>query len=121
MSHGHKHKHHITSIAALLLGIAAAAAGLVHQFYLEEPIYHPLAGYVLVFAGGALFLRCLRPPIGFIRLLTTLIGGACLGACPMFYQNDSADVPWICVALILVGAALLGGSFTVRNKMHHHH
>ncbi|MDF7822497.1 hypothetical protein P4B35_00620 [Pontiellaceae bacterium B12227] len=119
--HEHHHQnHHKVSVAALLLGLLLVLAGLTQQLYLKQFLYHPLEGYMLVAAGGALFLRSLRPPLGFVRLISTPAGGACLGACPLFFDAASAEPPWICIGLILAGMILLGGSFTARVKIHHH-
>lgn len=119
--HEHHHQnHHKVSVVALLVGMLLILAGLAQQFFLKQFVYHPLEGYVLVGAGGALLLRSLRPPIGFVRVITTLAGGASLGACPLFFDAGSVEPPWICIGLILVGMILLGGSFTNRVKMHHH-
>jgi ABC-type Fe3+-siderophore transport system permease subunit len=111
-------KHHKFTYTAILIGLVLSAAGLANQFYLAEPLYHPLAGYVLLVPGVAIILRALHPPIGFLRIITTLLGGASLGACPLFFNSDSPNPPWISIGLILVGMAFLGGSFTTRTKMH---
>ncbi|WP_136078468.1 hypothetical protein [Pontiella desulfatans] len=106
---------------AILLGLFLAGAGAANQFYLEEPMYHPLAGYVLIIPGIALVLRALRPPIGFMRVVSTLLGGASIGACPLFLVKNSASPPWISILLVFLGAALLGASFTARTRMHRRH
>jgi hypothetical protein len=115
------HKHHKVTITAILLGIVLLAAGLANQFYLAEPLFHPLAGYILVVPGVVLILRALRPPIGFLRVSFSLVGGACLGASLVFYESNSPSPPWISIGLVLIGAAILGGCFTPRVKVHHTH
>jgi hypothetical protein len=117
----HGKSHHKVTFTAILLGLVLAAAGAANQFYLAEPMVHPSAGYVLIVPGIAIFLRALHPPIGFIRVLTTLVGGACLGASPIFFTPGSANPPWFTIGLIFISMILLGGSFTVRTKMHKHH
>ena len=116
-TNGH-HGHHKFTYTAMLIGILLSVAGLVVQFHLEERYYHPLEGYLLIVPGVALFLRSLHPPIGFLRIGTTLLGGFCLGAAPMFYISGSKNPPWISILLIFAGMVLLGGSFTMRTKMH---
>jgi hypothetical protein len=119
--HEHHHQdYHKVSIVALLLGALLIAGGLIQQFYLKQFFYSALEGYVLVASGAALSLRSLHPPIGFIRVITTLAGGASIGACPIYFDSSSVEPPWICIGLILTGVILLGGSFTNRVKVHHH-
>ena len=113
------HRHHKVTYMAILLGLLLAAAGLANQFFLEAPLYHPFSGYALIVPGVLIVLRALHPPIGFLRVITTLLGGVCVGACPLFFKSDSPNPPWICIGLIFIGMALLGVSFTVRTKMHH--
>ena len=116
-----QHRHHRVTYSAVLLGLMLSGAGLANQFYLATPIYHPLAGYVLLVPGILIILRAMHPPIGFVRVVTTLLGGICLGACPLFFNADLAEPPWICIGLIFCGVVLLGGSFTARTQIHKHH
>lgn len=115
------HRHHKVTYTAILLGLMLSVAGLANQFFLSVPIYHPLGGYVLLVPGILIILRAMHPPIGFVRVVTTFLGGVCLGACPLFFNAESTEPPWICVGLVLVGMAILGGSFTDRVKVHKHH
>lgn len=112
----HHRKHRKVTITAMLLGIVLAVAGLASKLYLDEPFYHPQEVYVLAVPGLAIILRALRPPIGFLRVISTLIGGACLGASPVFWVADSTNPPWISLGLIFIGAAMLGASFTITVK-----
>ena len=72
------HKYHKVTYTAVLLGLILMTAGLYNQFYLTVPMYHPMGGYVLLVPGVLIILRALHPPIGFIRVLTTLVGGICV-------------------------------------------
>ncbi|VGO22585.1 hypothetical protein [Pontiella sulfatireligans] len=126
MHNGHTvehHKLHKFTYTAMLTGMLLSAAGLMVQFYLTERYCHPLEGYAIIVPGVALFLRSLHPPIGFVRIFTTLAGGVCLGAAPLFYVSGSPNPPWISIGLIFVAMAILGASFTVRTthgQKHHH-
>lgn len=120
MHNGNGKKHHKVTFSAILLGLVLAGAGAANQFYLAEPLYHPLAGYVLMVPGICLILRALRPPIGFMRVITTILGGASLGACPIFYEAGTDNLPLVSIALVFAGTALLGASFTVCLKKHKH-
>jgi hypothetical protein len=117
----HKHHHRVT-YTAILLGILLIAAGVAHQFLYYYPVfYHALEGYALIASGTALVLRALRPPIGFLRVITTLAGGFFAGISPVFFDPGATTLPLASMGCLVAGVALLGGSFTIRIKTAHHH
>lgn len=110
------HKTHKYTISGFVVGGILLLASVVDITMLKEPQYHPLSVYMTLVPGLALILRSLRPPMGILRSVTTVIGGAMLGATPMLLTSDNTQVLWLSLVNGLIGAGLLGFSFTSKTK-----
>ena len=114
------HKTHKYTITGFVVGGILLLVSLVDMMVIEEPLIHPFAVYVTIIPGIALILRSLRPPMGLLRGLYTLIGGALIGAVPMLLTSDNTRILWSGLGCGLLGAAFLGASFTVKPKKAEH-
>jgi hypothetical protein len=106
------HKVHKYTISGILAGGALLLLSLASQRLMTEPQFHPLEVYIILVPGAALLLRSLRPPIGVLRGTFALIGGMLVGTTPILFTAESAQLNWLSIAVALLGAALLGASFS---------
>jgi hypothetical protein len=106
------HKVHKYTLSGLFFGCILLFAGIANMSVLENRGMHPLSIYIVLIPGMALILRSLRPPIGPLRTVAALAGGAMIGTVPMLLTSNDPQILWSMVATGLIGAALLGISFT---------
>ena len=85
-SHPH-HKYHKYTYSGILMGSALLLFSVVYYNSLAESSLDPLSIYILLVPGITIILRSLHPPMGFIRLLTVLAGGALIGSVPMLFAH----------------------------------
>jgi hypothetical protein len=116
----HHHKTHKYTITGLLTGGMLLLVSLANYRLLEDPRINPLSVYITLVPGIALILRSLRPPIGIIRVFTVLAGGILTGAVPILYTQEDVTFKWASLVALVLGAALLGGSFTPVAKTEYH-
>jgi hypothetical protein len=114
------HREHKYTLTGLWVGGMLMVVSLVNFRVLNDPRIDPLSIYITLVPGIALILRSLRPPIGIIRVFTVLTGGALIGAVPILFAQEVDLFKWAGTAAGLIGAGLLGASFTLVVKIHHH-
>lgn len=114
------HKTHKYVFTGFVVGGLLVVVSMLNILVLEEPLLHPLAVYITLVPGLALILRSIRPPMGMLRCVTTLVGGALVGTVPMLLTSDNTRILWSGVICGLVGAALLGVSFTPKPQKEEH-
>ena len=109
LEHHSMHKHTLSGIA---FGLILLSVGIASMFKTEELGFHFSSVYILLVPGIFIILRSLRPPIGFVRTVTTYIGGTLIGAVPLLITSNNNQLLWLGLSFGIIASALLGVSFT---------
>lgn len=114
VKHHKTHKTHKHTLSGFALGGILLAISAYNIYLLKDPKFNPLLVYVTLIPGALLVIRSLRPHIGVLRIIMTLLGGTLAGITPLLLTTSASHILWLGLVCGLVGAVCLGIGFSTK-------
>jgi hypothetical protein len=110
------HNVHKFTLSGFAFGSLLILISIAYIYKFEDLGFRFLVMYITLVPGIMFILRSLRPPIGFIRGVMTYVGGTLIGAVPLLVTSNNNQLLWLGLIFGVLASALLGGSFTEKQK-----